>query len=233
MHGKYIGRRGPVAERKRSPYSSVLFPNTVLAFHFIAGVLGWPFQNAAFPFLCLALYYTRRSRGLSIQGKMNFSSTFTPCMSSSCAAPLYNCRPIPWKKIISLSLSLTWDMFPHAWSTHGWVSAAGAVVGTWVERVHELPSASCSWVQPPLKPVWVTITQHSGSQAEDPATAWLRCISGRPAAIAGRRQARNTLRETDGRRDSHRDAELAVHSWKDQLHVKRGHPVECKQPTLG
>lgn len=43
---------------------------------------------------------------------------------------------------------------------HGWVSAAGAVVGTWVEWVHELPRASCSWVQPPLKPVWVTIVHH-------------------------------------------------------------------------
>lgn len=124
-------------------------------------------------------------------------------------------------------------MFHHAWGMQGWISAVGAMVGTYVERSHELPSASHSCVQPPLKPVWVAIMHQSCSQAEDATAPWLRHISGRPAAIARIRHAGDTLRETDGGKDSCGHVELEMHSWKEELHVKRGHPVAHERPTLG
>lgn len=107
----------------------------------------------------------------------------------------------------------------------GWVSAVGAVVGTSVEGSHKLPSASHSCVQPPLKPAWVTITHQSCSQAEDPTVPQLRHISERPAAIAGRRHSGDTPKETDERKDRCGDVELEMHSWKEELHVKSGHPA--------
>lgn len=59
-------------------------------------------------------------------------------------------------------------MFPHAWGTQDWVPAVRAAVGTGVEGSRELPSASHSWVQPRLKPVWVTTTHQSSARQRIP-----------------------------------------------------------------
>jgi len=69
------------------------------------------------------------------------------------------------------------------WGIHSRGSAAGAVVGNYVEKGHELPHAGHSQASPPLKPMWVTITHQSCSQAMDSTAHQHGCISKAAAAI--------------------------------------------------
>lgn len=95
---------------------------------------------------------------------------------------------------------------------HGCVSAAGAVAGTCVVGTHVPVTAGCGhfWKQSG----WLPHTRAAARQTEDPTASQLRHISGRLAAIAGRRYTENTCRETNEDRDNCGDMELGTHSWK-------------------
>lgn len=114
---------------------------------------------------------------------------------------------------------------------HGCVSAAGAVVGTCMVGTHVPVTAGCGhfWKQSG----WSPHTRAAARQTEDPTASQLRHISGRLAAIAGRRYTENTFRETNEDRDNCGDMELGTHSWKKELHVKRRQPVAFGQPRVG
>lgn len=102
-------------------------------FYFTAGILGSPFQNAAFPFHWIFQYYTRMSKGLSVEGeRISAMPSLLPCFP--CVLNSFSAVYLFPEKIVSLSPSLTWDMFPHAWAPS---LGRDTPIGLWVTNIRE------------------------------------------------------------------------------------------------